>query len=417
MSTNLEQNQEAIEKFTKFLYDYESQETITDAEVVKTIATNRDIILDMAFSDDNDPIHMKAFVLLCNISPALRQEFLKQDRIFIKITKVLQNKPVPDILISRIATVLQSFIFGIPKSSTDSLGLLVFFIPYLEFQTVFDLFSSITSPSFQIPQFTEVLSNLKFDQTLLNELKNNPSPSKKGHIFYIIRNCCKNTSFLDKFRTQVVIDTLNDQIPCEDDYSNGNLWQAISAICEENTFQMMEAILEKSFKVLSEPVLQIHMAHTCMWDFVGKMLIFKKDPNFGGNYQLHHQIITLLVQFPNNSNLIGALFRFIRNGLQVKGYAKKIIEDFIPFMVTTIEEDEKNTASASCRMFVGDMTVLRRIHPEVNKALKNIEIFNNIKEKFVDKYFETLSEEYGGHAPPPQNNGVITLQCLMHLTD
>lgn len=227
MSTNLETNQEAIEKFSKFLYDYESQESVTDAEIFKTIANNRDIILDMAFSNDVDPLHMKAFVLLCNISPALRQEFLKQDRIFIKISKVLHEKPVPDVLISRIATVLQSFIFGIPKTSIDSVGLLVFFIPYLELQTVFDLFSSITSPNYQLPELTDVLSKLKFEESLLTELKNNPSPSKKGHIFYIIRNCSKNPCFADKFHTQKVIDTLSDQIPCDDDYSNGNLWQAI----------------------------------------------------------------------------------------------------------------------------------------------------------------------------------------------
>ncbi|OHS93683.1 hypothetical protein TRFO_40064 [Tritrichomonas foetus] len=372
----------------------------------------------MAFAKDNDALNMKAFVLLCNISPALREEFLKQDRIFIKITKVINQKPVPEILISRIAAVLQSFIFGHPRASTYMIGFLLFLIEHIENQCVFDLFSSITSPSFQIKEFAEIFAQLKFEETIIKELEDpNSSPEKRAHICYIIRNCSKNLYFSKYFHSQVVVDALCDLIPLNNVYADGHLWQAISAICDETTQEMMEGILFKAFQFVIIPTHDVHMALTCAWDFIGKMLLLVGDERFGESFQLPNVAINLLVQFPNNSNLVGALFRYIRNALKIPGYCTKVLTAFVPFMITAISENEKTAASASCRMFIGDLTVLRRIHPEANKAIKNIDLFHNIKDDFVDHYFECLSESYGGEAPPPQNNGVITLQNLMRITD
>ena len=408
----------SVASFKEFLRNYESQELVTDPEVLRTIASNRDTVLDMAFSNDNDPLNMKAFVLLCNISAAIREEFLKQDRIFIKITKTIKDGQVPEVLISRIAAVLQSFIFGRPQDSTYTVGFLHFLFQHLDDQCVFDLFSSITSPNFQIQEFAQTFALLKFDQNIIKALNQDNVPSeKKAHIFYLIRNCSKNQYFSELFLKQEMIDAMYKQIPCNDVLADGQLWQAISAVCNESTYKMMNNILEKALALIIEPIQTAHMATTCQWDFVGKMLLYTKDPNFGQPYQLDNVIINLFVQFPNNSNLIGALFRFIRNGLEVPGYAGKVIEKFVPFMITEIHDHQNTAASAGFRLFIGDLTVLRRIHPEVNRAIKKIDLFENIKRDFVDPYFECLAENYGGEAPPPPNNGVITLQNLMRLTD
>lgn len=417
MGELLQPDKQAIADFSKFLHDYQSQESIVDPKIFETLASNRDIILDMAFSNDNDPLHLKAFILLCNISPALRKEFLTKDRLFIKIARIFSGQEVSELVISRIASVLQSFIFVVPDLSQHALGPLFSLISYIENQAIFDLLSSITSPSHQIQNFTDTLAKLKIDDLLIKELNQNPSEIKKAHIFYIIRNCAKNPSFSELFNTQSIINELNKFLPCKDHLTNGHLWQALSAICSEETYSQMNDILQHAFKIASEPIYEIHMEHTCIWDFLGKMLLYHNDPEFGNEYQLNHMIINLMVQYPNNSNLVGALFRFIRNGLKVPGYATKVISDFVPLMITLIDENDSTAASASSRMFIGDMTVQRRIHPELHKALKTIDMFTDIKETFVDHYFEVLSEDYGGPAPPQPNDGIMTIQQLMHITD
>lgn len=411
-------NEENISSYQKFLSAF-SPLMITDQNHCSEILKFKKQIVHFCFSPSIEPIATKSFMVLNLCPPSIFEDFHSDDSIFISITKILDDKNSPDFLISRVASILLQIILNCNSViSSFYIGFIVSILYFAENECVAELLTRITSTKIPIPEFHEVLARIEF-MKFVAKLLNEGNPEKIPSLCAIIRNCSRNKSLSDFSGKEEIILAMEKLVETDDVFQLGAIWEAIAALCSQDTFDKMNKLKEKALSIALEPISTVRAYFVYIWDFLGKLVQFTdKNDNSLITSQQNQVILNLIIQFPDNSNLQGSLFRYMKNAILTKEDISTVIYDLIPFMETVIEQEGISCSAANCKLLYEDLYFSRLGNSNLMKQLKkSFKSFEEIYIKFVEPYFFKIKSEYGGDSKKCKSIPIILMKDLLNLKD
>jgi hypothetical protein len=365
-------------------------------------------LLDYALSEADFDLGSKAFVLLSMASRTVVKALVEADLFFVKATEVLASQNVSSVIVNRLSTLLNTIIVKQRSGYTESIGFLIQLLRFVEEPCVFAMFTSICSASPKLTALQSVVASSNFASLILAEFGGDSSTEKLANLCAIVRVCLKNPTLESEFSTDACRNTLFGLLDRDDLILRNQLWQALSSLCNQTTFAKMEGLRQPAVATLQTCFSGMHMYHVCAFDFIGKYLYFAPD-GFSDTEELaiFNIMLRAMIEFPDATNLITSMFRFLRTALKSDLFQDDILGALVPILIVFSEANERTAIGASSREFLADIEVYRTKNKEIHRALlANLE-YREYLSGYLKKYIEDLKVPYGGpisrYVPKPES--------------
>ncbi|OHT02270.1 hypothetical protein TRFO_30633 [Tritrichomonas foetus] len=349
-------------------------------------------------TDSQDTLSKKAFILLANGPIILIDALLENYTFLLKATELLSRPSIPTFLASRLATIFSNICLKSEENSINSIGLMVLLLKYIEDSAVFDLFHTICSKKNKLKKMQFAIAQTDIDVFILNELiAYDATIEKKHNLCLMIQDCLKNSRLTHKFTNVRVLQALVNLMNTSNTQLLNQVWQTISLMVCQKLVTKMQCIYNRALEILIEPFDTLHIYHTSIFEFLAKVVQLRTS-FFTETHksQICQIILRLFVQFPNSTNLMTAMFRFIRNSLFNKEFAHKVLNSFIVLFVIESQSEARTAASASALLFLGDLERMKTSSIMINKFLTGNAQYMHFCKTFFKNYLEELPIPYGG---------------------
>jgi hypothetical protein len=366
--------------------------------VNRYLADNCAKLLEYALSETDEDLANKAFVLLSKASRKVVQALVEADLFFIKATEVLTGLRVSTLRISRLATMLGTIIEKQTGAYAETIGFLCQLLPFISDASVFSLMCSVCAPSSKESELQRLLAETSFAQMVLKEFEGcSNSAEKQANLCAVICVCLRNPILQAGFRNEEVIGKLEPLIANGDLFLQNHIWEALADLCSASTCPKMENLQRAAIEMLQQPVTTLHIYHVCVFDFLGKFVQFA--PSLFTEMQgftVLNTILRWMAQFPDSTNLVGSMFRFLRAGLRSPHMRLDIISVFVPILVAATEGTERTAVTANAIMLLADIEASRGGNAVVDQMLNASADFREFRRERLMKYMTTLKAAYGG---------------------
>jgi hypothetical protein len=114
------------------------------------------------------------------------------------------------------------------------------------------------------------------------------------------------------------------------------------------------------------------------------------------NREMQEVMLALTAGFPDASNLMGAVFRFIRACLFWEQTLDAAVERFVPAMTAEACEKTRTAASAHCFRILDELNRSKDRIPELDLALKKVDMFAEFCRTALPRYRRIMQNDYGG---------------------
>ena len=173
-------------------------------------------------------------------------------------------------------------------------------------------------------------------------------------------------------------------------------WKAIESICTKKTFELLKICIEPAFEIIKN-IESNNITITFIIEFFGKMIY--RDSIFFHQFiekQFFQFLLKYIIQFPDSSNLIGSIFRLLKNILKDQILLKIIIKEFIPILIFEATSKIRSATSARSIIFLRELKEIAKTDFFLKNNLDQIDMFKEFCEHYLIWYDELISTGYGG---------------------
>jgi hypothetical protein len=354
-------------------------------------------LLSVALSQEPSPLRDRAFVLLSNCSRAVVAALIQNDLFFLRATEILASEKHESFAISRLASLFDAIVMKVRGSFVECVGFLFQMMNFIDESSVFSLFSSVCSVSPKLAELQRILATSGFANLLLNEFGSSDNDSRVMNLCAVIKVCLQNPVLRTSFTTEKVINKLSSLLETKNVLLLNQIWQAISVLCAEVTVSKMKSLQDRAFEILKIDFKDLHMYHVCAMDLLANVL--KYSPNMfeaDDAKQMMRIALRLLVEFPNATNLMGSVFKFLRSAIRSSGLLMTVVRTIVPVLVILSESGERTSAAAYSLQFLGDIETSRENNNVVNNYLSEDKQFSVFVKDRLKKYLRELGCNWGG---------------------
>jgi hypothetical protein len=353
-------------------------------------------IIDLCFSDPDDPRGIRAFLLFTRPNPALLQELLKNRFFFTKVSSIL-FAPAPDVrLVSRASVLLCQLITTIPAPGSALCGFVVKLVDFAYEPIVAQLFERICHPRAPSSPILHALRCGNWAQMFVRRLRAPADLRQAAALLRTVRIAAANPMLAEGFRSPAIFQVFVDFLVCPSEEIQDELWGAIAAtVCRTNVARA-NAFIEPAIAQFTPLPKRAGRPQIFAVEFLAQMLQLRAVAAGATlDRNLKHAIVGLVDGFPNASELMGATFRFITAALMWELTMPSTIGTFVPIAIAEAALKTHTAASAKAKMLLSELHKERATFPQLDKALREIGLFDNFYKVHLAQYTKVLSQSYG----------------------
>jgi len=302
---------------------------------------------------------------------------------------------VSDILISRFSHIFMHFLRVNKSKAAESTGFLFMLLQHCSNLSVIELFKYImTYPEYQITRFALKDSNLSC--FLAKELSSSCDNDIINSLCRIISLSVGTRELSKSFTSSIICTALCDKI-INEKCSSFYVWEAISSVCCEITYEKLHGLVNNAFSFLHDHCSSLTISIIPILDFFSKMIEIKPFDYdsfiFSPNIQYFFR---LMVSFPDSSNLMSSFFRFLFSVIKHRPFLLHIIDNYVPMLVSESSSPNRSSASANSIQFLIKLKELSTHDEEISQKLLDHDIFLEFTQGYLIKYQYVVSNHYGG---------------------
>lgn len=354
-------------------------------------------LLDLSLSTDDDELAKRAFLVLSTASQKVVGALISEDVFFVKATEILSGKQISPLIISRLSSLFDNLLAKLKSGYIEAIGFLAQLLKYIEYPSVFSLFTSILDANSKTKEIQEIMAQIRFENMILNEFGSNASNEKVTNLCSLIRLCLKHPLLRNNFVCDRVMNKLVSLLDTQNPDILNPLWQALSTLCCEINGTKMSQVSDLALKLLKIGDSQLHMYHVCACDFLGKMMYYNPS---GFNQRCRTEMVDVCLEimdkFPESTNMMASVFRLLRNGVKSGGFLSLALNKVIPILIGYAQSAIRNARSANAMSFMADVEASRAGNKMVNKKLENDRRFCSFRDRELKYHTDKLGREYGG---------------------
>jgi hypothetical protein len=367
-------------------------------------------ILDLCLSDPDNEDGTRAFLLFARVNIPWVEDFLENDAFYIRVSETL-FQPSPDIrIVSRVATLLSHLITTFPEKSEDCCGFVFKFVEYCDESGVFDLLLKICAPDPKLSGIQHALVQSRFTGHIIDEVNREGIPlEKKAALLRLLYEASANGIMRPCIQAQEMFNALSQLVLVASECVCDELWRTISVATSESNLKEAAKLVPVAIAKVGDYYTSVRKYHIFVLEFLAKMMEFH-SPSLVEcrEMQLQEVIVRLMVQFPDCSNLMGPLFRFIKAALYWPKFTKTMVPVFVPMMMAEGTGKVRTAASANCLVLLRKIATDQSIDAGLTAELKSVEGFTDFCKTTLVKYLEVMTNEYGGRVETKPGSGPLS---------
>jgi predicted neutral ceramidase superfamily lipid hydrolase len=176
-----------------------------------------------------------------------------------------------------------------------------------------------------------------------------------------------------------------------------DLWWAISVVtCEANQGTALE-IVKKAISIVGDYYATALRYHIFALEFLAKMMKMKSESLLNCiTMQIQEVMIRLIVQFPDSSNLMAAVYRFIRAGIAWDKFTRKLVLFFVPILVIEGSSEVRTASAANAMVLLGELKTHRSFDKILDSSLREVGEFEEFYVSRLAPHNKIMEESYGG---------------------
>ena len=355
-------------------------------------------LLDLCLSEEETEMTNRAFMVFLRTNQKLIQAFLKDDTFYSHASAIIFSESPSRSAISRVATLLTNMITTFPEKSEECCGFIFKLVEFCDEPGVFDLLHQICEPNSTMYQAQAGLVEANFAGVLIQELRAEKSDAQKTvAVLHAISEACENPIMRPSVQTVEMMNVIEELMQRGDSEVRNELWGTLVAVvCKENMEVAVQFIQTAMDNVVDfyERVMRVHVFSI---EFLTKMISLRSPASKTVfNPQMEQSMVRLIVQFPDCSNLMGAVFRFIKAGIRWREFTVPTLEVFVPVMTAEAGSRVRSAAAAQCMALLDELDAHRRNEKELEDALAGIEVFDEFCGQRLKSYRKVMAANYGG---------------------
>ncbi|OHT08960.1 hypothetical protein TRFO_22293 [Tritrichomonas foetus] len=363
--------------------------------------TNPSIMKCAHFDISSEENSKKAFIILSNGPSLIINALISDLTFFLKMTEILSHPNLSSIVVNRLATILNYIIMNNEQASLDSIGFLTMILKYIEETAVFDLFCTIFNDKDKLKPMQKLLATTDIDVFILNEFSSTEilSYEKKLNLTLLINYGLKCKRLRDSFTNRRILVHLISLMNTEDTLLLNSIWSSLALLMTKKMLNKVEIqkLFEDAFEIICGSFDTLHTYHISIFEFLTaivdlKVLMFTENHK----KQICQTFQSLFPKFPNSTNLMSSMFKFIRTSLHNRDFAQRILDGYIPFFIDEGMKKQRTAASANALVFLGDLDRMKTSSYMINKSLTSSQKYMTFYKSFFKDYLEKLPNPYGG---------------------
>jgi hypothetical protein len=358
-------------------------------------------VLDLCFSHPDEPCGTRAFMLFTRPNVALLEALFKDDILFTRISEVLFD-PSPDVrLVSRAATLLRQLIVHFPEQSLDCCGFLVKILEFVYEPGVLDLIEKVCEEKAPLALFHRALCDAQWAETVASMLEIAESEFLIAGLMRTVRIASTNPILAPSFQSSRMLRMLLAFVDHSSRNVQNELWWAVFNATVEQNLAQANLFVAPAVQKFRTRIDRIDRAGIFALDFLAAMVVQRAMSVADAiTRQMQEIILGLTASFPDSSNLMGSVFRFIRACLLWPVTMAGAIEMFVPAMAAEATDGMRTAASAHCIALLDELSRSRKTMPELDRALKPVEMFGEFCRTNLPNYRKISRDPYGGPVVP-----------------
>ena len=355
-------------------------------------------LLDLCLSEEETEMTNRAFMVFLRTNQKLIQAFLKDDTFYSHASAIIFSESPSRSAISRVATLLTNMITTFPEKSEECCGFIFKLVEFCDEPGVFDLIHKICESNSTMYEAQAGLVEANFAGVLIQELKmENSEAQKTVAVLRAISEACENPIMRASVQTVDMMKVMEELMERGDSEIKNELWGTLVAVvCKENMEEAVQFIQMAMDNVVDfyEQVMRLHVFSI---EFLTKMISLRSPASKAVfNPQMEQSMVRLIVQFPDCSNLMGAVFRFIKAGIRWREFTVPTLEVFVPVMTAEAGSRVRNAAAAQCMVLLDELDAHRGKEKELEAALAGIDVFDEFCGQRLKSYRKVMTSNYGG---------------------
>ena len=355
-------------------------------------------LLDLCLSEEDSDIGNRAFMVFTRTNQKLIQAFLKDDTFYSHASAVIFRDSPSIRSISRVATLLTNMITAFPEKSEECCGFIFKLIEFCDEPGVYDLIHKICEPSSTLYKIQEGLVEARFSDVIIQELKDeNTVPHKILALLRAVREASENEIMRSSVQTIEMIKVIENLMHHEELNLKNELWGTLVAVMCQKNRDSAKAFIRAAADNVIEFYERVMRYHVSSFEFLEKMINLRsQDVKEVLGSQMDQAVVRLIVQFADSSNLMGAVFRFIKAGIRWRELTRRTLTVYVPLMAHEAVAKARTAASAQCMVLLDELERHSRREKELAEALATMDVFAEFCGGGLRWYRKVMSSSYGG---------------------
>lgn len=367
---------------------------LADDQFDTLIENRREELLTLALCDIRTADCDKAFMLLCKPLKKIVHLLTYDNLFYLHCGAVLQSH-CSDISIGRIACMVKEIVRSGITMCDLLYDLMMNLLKHSGNSGVLDLYTSILVNQDLFDKYPKKRKET-LKTVLLSEIRDAKDNETLTNLLVILRYVLKNKHVKDTFLNHETVDTVAVITSNEDLFVKNALWFTLTSLCAPETVAYMSSLLAVSVIITAEPFEKPHMYHIYMLDFMCKFIL-SDAKSFSQVMPSVTQILCrLMLQFPDCSNLQGAILRLIQGSMCNDRLFSQMLHAVLPLLAHLAQSEHRGAASAFSTFLLTDLAVKRYSNNVINRLLTNSSDYKECNENYLTKYLKILQHKYGG---------------------
>lgn len=384
----------------------------SESTIVRYFVENIDKLLWLTFQEDasKKELSAKAFAILEHMQKDLTKELLNHQKLHKYALEVIQKTTVENMfMLNRLMALTLAVLYFDPVAVTQSCGFLLQLIQLLHDPTVLNLFEVLCSDNEENGYVQEWLIKMGFVEIVLNEidsftetkLTNTSRLSSEANqiygLFKIVCICGSSPILGPKFSNFHFVNILNLKVGCFPDFVEHQRWEAITALYNEKTKEMMRGLFPFASEIIQDPKLSITRSGVASLELLALMILLDDALlDFFISMDISNIVINLVISNPGHTHLLFSALDYFKYSFQKKKMLIALF-DTLPDIISVHFKSPNHCLRYFMYKLFKVFVKSIKSHSKILSKMKNNKTINELLKSDIPNYKHALRCQYGNY--------------------
>lgn len=380
----------------------------SEPTIIRYFVNNVDKLLELTFQGENKDLSAKAFAILEHMQKDLTKELLNHQKLHNYALEVIQKTTADNMfMLNRLMALTLAVIYFDPVAVTQSCGFLLQLIQMLYEPTVLNLFEVLCTDNDENGYVQKWLIKMGFVEIVLGEIDSftetkltdtsrlSTEANQIYGLFRIVCICGSSPILGPKFSNYHFVNILNLKVGCYPKFVEYQRWEAITALYNKQTKEMMRGLFPSAIEILQDPTISITRSGISSLELLSLMVLLDDGLlDFFISMDVSTIVINLVISNPEHTHLHFSALDYFKYSFQNKKMLSTLCETIPDIIILHFKGRNHSLRFFMYKLLKAFIKAIKSKSKILSK-MKNNKALNELLKTEFTNYQHIIDAQYG----------------------